>query len=298
MQDAFLVIDKSPGLTSQRVVAKVKKLLGCRRIGHTGTLDPLATGVLPLALNRATRLIQFLDEAEKVYSGEIELGVESDTLDRDGEITAARPLPSSLDERRLVELMSGFLGRQTQTVPVYSAIKRGGRPLYDYARAGQAIEPPRREVEIKSFTLLSWQPPLLAFRVICSRGTYVRSLAAELGRQAGCGGRIWSLRRERSGPFSLDGALTLSQLEEMVPGARPLPWLGLRQSLAQLPGISAAELSTRIAHGVCPRLEDLPAAAALAPGTRFLLLDSEVRLLAVAERRAEGLTLLRVLSRT
>ncbi len=223
VDDVFLVVDKPQGLTSQQVVARVKRQLKCRKVGHTGTLDPLATGVLPLALNRATRLIQYLDESRKVYSGEIELGVESDTLDRDGEIIAQHTGTLDYSERKIADVFERYLGSVTQVPPVYSAIKSKGRPLYSYARSGIEVTPPERQVEIESFTLLSYKPPLVEFRVVCSKGTYVRSLAADIGRDLGCGARIWSLRREASGPFLLDQAISLDELLEKASAHEQLP---------------------------------------------------------------------------
>ena len=223
IDDVFLVVDKPRGLTSQQVVAQVKRRLGCRKVGHTGTLDPLATGVLPLALNRATRLIQYLDESRKVYSGEIELGIETDTLDRDGEIVARHEGPLECSEKEIAEIFKRYHGQVTQVAPIYSAIKSKGRPLYSYARAGVEVTPPERQVEINSFTLLSYKPPLVAFRVICSKGTYVRSLAADVGRDLGCGARIWSLRRKVSGPFTLNQAIPLDELLRKIDTGETAP---------------------------------------------------------------------------
>jgi tRNA pseudouridine55 synthase len=256
----FLVIDKPEGLTSQRVVGKIKRLLGCRKVGHTGTLDPLATGVLPIALSRATRLIQYLDESRKVYSGEIELGVESDTLDRDGEVVARHSGPLDFSEEKIAAVFAAYIGRITQVAPVYSAIKQKGKPLYAYARAGVEVKPPEREIEIDSFTLLSYKPPLVAFRVVCSRGTYVRSLAADVGRDLGCGGRIWSLRREASGSFNLNQAITLAALEELVAAGGKAPLLSPFKVLEHLPRLLVSDdiLINKIAHGMALPLAELP----------------------------------------
>ncbi len=286
----FLVIDKPEGLSSQRVVGKIKRLLGCRKVGHTGTLDPLATGVLPIALNRATRLIQYLDESRKIYSGEIELGVESDTLDRDGEIVARNSGPLDFTAAEIAAVFAGYSGRITQVAPVYSAIKQQGKPLYAYARAGVEVKPPEREIEIFSFTLLAYKPPLVAFRVVCSRGTYVRSLAADVGRDLGCGGRIWSLRREASGGFNLGQALTLTALEDLVAGGGLTPLLSPLEVLGHLPRllISEDKLKDKIAHGRALSLTELPGVdlsvltGIAASGVEILLLDDTDNLLALA----------------
>lgn len=287
IKDAFLVIDKPEGLTSQQVVARVKRLLKGRRVGHTGTLDPLATGVLPIACNRATRLIQFLDEGRKVYTGEIEFGVESDTLDRDGTVVCRHPGPLDLTPAAIAAAFAGFTGVITQVPPLYSAIKSRGKPLYAYARAGIEVEVPERRVEIFSFELLGYELPKAAFRVVCSKGTYVRSLAADVGRQLGCGGRIWSLRREASGPFSLAAAVALEKLAELVAAGGPLPWLEPAAVLGHLPKLQLTNpgLVTMATHGRSLPLAELSGAgeiSATADGEPLVLFDTDRRLLAIA----------------
>jgi tRNA pseudouridine55 synthase len=291
IDDAFLIVDKPQGLTSQQVVARVKRRLKCRKVGHTGTLDPLATGVLPLALNRATRLIQYLDESRKIYSGEIELGIESDTLDRDGEIVARHDGPLTCSEQEIAEVFKRYLGRQTQVAPIYSAIKRQGKPLYAYARAGVEVTPPERQVEIDSFTLLSYKPPLVAFRVVCSKGTYVRSLAADVGRDLGCGARIWSLRREASGPFRLDQAIPLDELLDKIDAGESLPMLAPLEVLTHLPRlvIREAEIKEQIAHGMAVSLSEISASSAeLETEEEIALIDEAGSLLALARLSLEG----------
>ena len=288
-ETGFLVVDKPEGLTSQRVVGKIKRLLSCRKVGHTGTLDPLATGVLPVALNRATRLIQYLDESRKIYSGEIELGVESDTLDRDGEVVARFSGPLDFTEAEIAAVLAGYIGQITQVAPVYSAIKQQGKPLYAYARAGVEVKPPEREIEILSFTLLAYKPPLVEFRVVCSRGTYVRSLAADVGRDLGCGGRIWSLRREASGSFNLDQAVTLAELETIVADSGKIPLLSPLAALEHLPRLHILDenLKDKIAHGIALDLSELPDLGAvglteIGPDIEILLVDAADNLLALA----------------
>ncbi|MBN2707317.1 MAG: tRNA pseudouridine(55) synthase TruB [Deltaproteobacteria bacterium] len=303
-EDAFLVLDKPTGLTSQQVVARVKRLLGCRKVGHTGTLDPLATGVLPLALNRATRLIQYLDESRKVYSGEIEFGVETDTLDRDGQITARFTGRLDFSASRIAEVFARYHGLLLQTAPLYSAIKTKGRPLYAYARSGIAVEVPERRIEIDDFELLSWNPPLATFRVCCSRGTYVRSLAADVGRDLGCGARIWSLCREASGPFTLERATSLPDLTEMVSAGQVLPLLAPEQALNHLPRlrIEDEESLRDITHGL-PLVREavrVRIPSRWSADQQVLLLDKTDSVLALArlEKKPENmqLRLLRVMS--
>jgi len=238
---------------------------------------------------RATRLIQYLDESRKVYSGEIELGVESDTLDRDGTVVARHSGPLDFDENKIAQVFAAYSGRITQIAPVYSAIKQQGKPLYAYARAGVEIKPPEREIEIDSFTLLSYKPPLAEFRVVCSRGTYVRSLAADVGRDLGCGGRIWSLRREASGSFNLDQAVTPAALEELVVNGGKAPLLSPVAVLAHLPRfpISDLKLQDKIAHGMALRLTELPSSSSadlikIGSDVEILLVDTADNLLALA----------------
>ncbi len=298
-RDGFLVVDKPEGMTSQQVVARIKRRLRCRKVGHTGTLDPLATGVLPIAVNRATRLIQFLDEGRKVYSGEIELGVESDTLDRDGTVIRRHDGPLDFSRGEIEAVFAGYLGEIVQVPPLYSAIKHRGRPLYAYARAGIEVEIPERRVEIFSFELLACEPPRLAFRVVCSKGTYVRSLAADIGRDLGCGALIWSLRREASGPFTLEQAVTLARFEELVEAGGEPPWRSPLEALDHLPKLTVADpqFVTMVGHG-----RSLPASRLKVPeledGERVLLVDAAGDFLALAafDSAVAGLRMLRVMT--
>ncbi len=300
VEDGFLVIDKPEGLTSQQVVARVKRLLKCRKVGHTGTLDPLATGVLPIACNRATRLIQFLDESRKVYTGEIEFGIETDTLDRDGATVRRHPGRLTITPAAIRTVFARFLGEITQVPPLYSAIKSRGKPLYAYARAGLEVEIPERRVTIYSFELLSCDLPRAAFRVVCSKGTYVRSLAADVGRELGCGGCIWSLRREASGPFGLDQAVSLTGLEERLAAGKELPWLAPLALLGHLPRLRLDDsgLVKMVTHGRSLSLESLPTGfPATGDGELSVLVDNAGRLLAVAacDGAASRLRMVRVM---
>jgi len=209
----FLVIDKPVGISSHDVVNRVRRALGTKKVGHTGTLDPFATGVLPIAVGEGTKAIQFLDEGEKEYEAVICLGVATDTLDHTG-TTLATVDPSQVGREQLVESMKALTGVITQLPPMFSAIKQGGQPLYKLARKGIEVERSTRQVTIYSFELLSFENPLARVRVRCSRGTYVRTLADDLGRLLGYGACLTELRRTMSGPFSLSSALTLDQLAE------------------------------------------------------------------------------------
>ena len=207
------MVDKPAGMTSHDVVDLARRALGTRRIGHLGTLDPQATGVLPLAVREATKLISFLENTGKSYVGVVHLGAETDTLDGDGEIVSRYEgeLPSEDAIRRALE---GFLGDIEQVPPMYSAVKRGGVPLHKLARKGEEVEREPKKIRIDRIEVLRYQAPELEIRVDCSAGTYVRTLAADLGQVLGCGGYLAALRRERSGPFDATMAVKAETLTE------------------------------------------------------------------------------------
>jgi len=210
--NGFLVIDKPAGITSHDVVSRVRRILGTRKVGHTGTLDPFATGVLPVAVNDGTKAIPFLDEGIKCYEALMQLGVATDTLDMTGKVLSECDY-SSVSEQRLLDIFKSFTGPIFQIPPMYSAIKQGGQPLYKLARMGQEVERAARPVSIHSIELLSFTPPFVSIRVTCSKGTYVRTLADDIGAMAGCGAALKELRRTASGPFEISAAHTLEELE-------------------------------------------------------------------------------------
>lgn len=209
----LLIIDKPAGWTSHDVVARVRRLTGQRKTGHAGTLDPAATGVLPVALGMATRGIEYLSEASKTYLAEVTFGIETDSLDIDGTVTGVAPVPQ-MTTGDLDRLLEGFRGPQQQLPPMHAAIKVGGRKLYELARAGISIEVPARAITIHELTLVNWEPPVATLLVDCSKGTYIRSLARDLGAAAGCGAYLSNLIRTRTGPFHLCEAWTLEQLAD------------------------------------------------------------------------------------
>ena len=213
MVNGFLVIDKPVGISSHDVVNRVRRALGTKKVGHTGTLDPFATGVLPIAVGEGTKAIQFLDEGEKQYEATICLGLSTDTLDHTG-TTLATADPSGVGIEQLLQSMQTLTGEIKQIPPMYSALKQGGQPLYKLARKGIEVERPSRQVTIYRFELISFENPLARVMVRCSRGTYVRTLADDLGRLLGCGACLTELRRTISGPFNLSSALTLDQLAD------------------------------------------------------------------------------------
>jgi tRNA pseudouridine55 synthase len=211
--DGILNLDKPRGRTSFGVVALVSRLSGERRVGHAGTLDPEATGVLPVCLGQGTRLVEFLAGANKVYRAEIELGISTDTYDAAGKVTW-RGDASSLTREQVESAVASFIGFIDQTPPKYSAIKHQGIPLYRWARAGVEVPRKARRVEIYRLDVVDWQLPLLTVEVECSKGTYIRSLAHDLGQKLECGAHLRNLARLKSGPFFISDAITISRLEE------------------------------------------------------------------------------------
>jgi tRNA pseudouridine55 synthase len=205
-----LHIDKPAGITSHDVVATLRRLSGIRRIGHAGTLDPLATGALLVCIGRATRLSEYLIGQDKRYRTTIRLGQETNTYDAEGEITAEKPV--AVDEPAIQAALNHFRGPIAQLPPMFSAIKKDGQPLYKLARQGVEIERPTREVTIYELTLISWTSPDLELDILCSSGTYIRSIAHDLGQLLGCGGHITALRRTAIGQFSIDTAVPLASL--------------------------------------------------------------------------------------
>jgi tRNA pseudouridine55 synthase len=215
-QDRFhglLIIDKPAGWTSHDVVGRVRRLLGQRSVGHAGTLDPAATGVLPVAVGSALRALEFLSDATKSYRAEITLGLTTDALDIEGHVTRTCDVPQ-LDEATIRELVASFVGAIEQVPPVFSAIKIDGTPLYERARRGDHVEPPKRQVTIHGIGLVDWQSPVLTVDIDCSKGFYVRSFARDLGERAGTCAYLSNLIRTRVGSFDLSDAWTLAELAE------------------------------------------------------------------------------------
>jgi tRNA pseudouridine55 synthase len=211
--DGILNINKPAGKTSFEVVALVRRLSGERRVGHGGTLDPEATGVLPIGLGRGTRVTAFLAEESKVYQAQVELGTATDTYDASGKITCTGDV-STVTREQVEAALASFRGLIEQIPPLYSALKYQGQPLYRLARAGIEVPRPPRKVNIFRLELLHFELPLLTLEVTCSKGTYIRSLAHDLGQALGCGAHLKSLVRLKSGPFHLSEAVSLPQLED------------------------------------------------------------------------------------
>jgi tRNA pseudouridine55 synthase len=215
MIDGILNIHKDLGMTSHDVVARVRKLLRQKRVGHTGTLDPMASGVLPICVGQATRVAEYLSESGKTYQAEITFGIVTDTYDAEGTVIRTGNT-DTLTREQIEHLLPRFLGPQLQVPPLYSAIKIQGQPAYKHARAGETLILEPRPVEISRLRIIDWQHPTLTIEVECSKGTYIRSLAYDLGEALGCGAYLTALVRTRSGPFSIEQSLTLAQLADAI----------------------------------------------------------------------------------
>jgi tRNA pseudouridine55 synthase len=241
MIDGLLVIDKPAGLTSHDVVQRVRRWAKQRRVGHLGTLDPLATGVLPIALGEATKLSQLLTLGEKGYHGTIRLGVETATYDGEGEVTARSDGPWP-DRETVDKALERFRGEIMQTPPPYSAVKLGGEAAYRLARRGEEVELEPRPVTFQRLDLVSYDPPDLEIEVACSAGTYLRSLAHDLGGELGTFGHLARLVRTRSGPFTLEQAIPLDDLDQLDQ-SRLIP-------MAAATGLPTYEVDARTARRV------------------------------------------------
>jgi tRNA pseudouridine55 synthase len=284
IDDVVLVVDKPLGLTSFDVVRRVRRAARVKRVGHGGTLDPLASGVLPICLGEATKLAQFLLDADKEYAFTMCFGVETETDDAAGAATA-RNDATGVDAAAVERALAGFRGSITQVPPVYSALKRAGRPLYDYARAGEAVTPEARTVVVHALELLAFHgPDAVELRLRCSKGTYVRALARDLGRVLGPGAHVTALRRTRSGPFALADAQPLDEVVAALSGgevARLRP-VGLAAALGHL--------DQRVVSGAMAR--DVRVGRRIPwefdVQGRLCLLDDQGQLVAVSEPRPDG----------
>lgn len=210
--NGIVIIDKPAGWTSQDVTARLRRVFGTRRIGHGGTLDPMATGVLPVFVGRATRGVEFFEHAEKTYETELFLGVATDTEDTTGTVLTCREV--SVTQEQLTEVLERFRGEIMQIPPMYSALKVNGQKLCDLARKGRQVERQPRPVTIHELTLLSREGDTLRLRVRCSKGTYIRTLCADIGEALGCGGCMQALRRTQAGEYTIAEAVPLQQLLE------------------------------------------------------------------------------------
>jgi tRNA pseudouridine55 synthase len=290
-EDGVLIIDKPEGLTSHDVVARVRKILGTRRVGHAGTLDPFATGVLVVCVNRATRLARFLTGDDKEYVATMRLGFATDTGDLTGApktpVTDARHITSN----KVQETFTHFLGPVKQIPPMYSAKKVGGVKLYEMARRGEEIERAPIAVEIKKLELLNAAGDEFSFRVVCSSGTYIRALAEDIGSVLGVGAHLTRLQRTRSGRCSLEEALTLEELADLAQSGRPdrVTMIPMAEAIAMPAVIVSSENRKRLSHGRSIEhqggLAEYPGegAESYADGALAKLCDKKNQLIAIAE---------------
>lgn len=243
-----LLLDKSDGMSSNDALIKAKRLLNAQKAGHTGTLDPFATGLLPLCFGEATKFSQDLLEADKTYETEVHLGVSTSTGDTEGEVIAQHAVVCNKDQ--VEQVLQQFRGPIDQVPPMHSALKRDGKPLYEYARAGITLEREARRVNILELTLLDYEAPIVRLRVRCSKGTYIRVLGEDIGQALGCGAHLRSLRRTSVGTLTLDGALTLQQFEKIPDVERPLNLAPVDALLSTFPMVQLGDaLADRFMHG-------------------------------------------------
>ena len=288
LMDGVLVIDKPEGISSSDVCLRVKRALQARKAGHLGTLDPLATGVLPVCLNQATKLVQFLMHQNKVYEAEMELGAETDTQDCQGTVVRQAALDGITPERVMAALGT-FRGCQQQLPPMYSALKRNGVPLYRLARRGEQVERPARSITIDRLVVDAIMLPRVRIHVACSAGTYIRTLCHDIGRALGCGAHMTALRRVRSGPFAIADAVPLADI--LAEGGREMVrqrLIGNTAALAGLPSVTVDDATARrVRNGaqICDGdIVDMQHRD-LAPGTPLCVLDPDRALVAVAQLR-------------
>jgi tRNA pseudouridine55 synthase len=245
-----IILDKPADMSSARAVSKVKKLLGAKKVGHTGTLDPFATGVLLCCINQATRLARFFLQGDKTYQAVLRLGVETDTQDATGRVIASSAVPA-IEPDHLTAIIKGFEGRQLQLPPVYAALKHEGTPIYKLARQGRPIQKPARPITVAAIRITAVDLPDVAFEVTCSSGTYVRALCSDIGRALGCGGHLKQLRRTINGGFAIEQAVTLDDLERMADGSgRDAVLIRMDTALDSMPTfVAGSETLQRVVQG-------------------------------------------------
>lgn len=280
MLDGVLLLDKPIGLSSNDALIRAKRLYLAKKAGHTGTLDPLATGLLPLCFGEATKFSQDLLEADKTYEATMRLGIRTTTGDAEGEALETREVAA--DRAAVEAVLPRFLGEIVQVPPMYSALKRDGKPLYEYARAGQTVEREGRQVTIHALDLLACELPDVTFRVTCSKGTYVRTLAEDIGEALGCGAHLVALRRTGVGALTLEHAVTLDALSD-APAAERDAWLqpvdALLSTFARV--TLDADEAKRFRHGQRLRLA-VTHAIDVDEGARVRVYDEADQLLGVA----------------
>jgi len=281
--DGVLIINKTAGMTSHDVCAAVKRRFGFRKVGHTGTLDPLATGVLPVCVNEATKLVQFLMQTDKEYCCTMRLGVTTDTHDADGRVLArCADMPHDPDDIR--RALHAFRGEILQTPPMFSALKHRGTPLYKLARAGMTVDRQERRITVSGIELVALQVPDVVFRVVCSSGTYVRTLCHDIGQRLGCGAHMTGLERIRSGSFHCSRSVTLEELDALPRDrALALHMIPIRAALSGLAEVVVGgDVERKLRTGAPVTRGDLCGCAQPAPAdSPFKVLSRTGQLIAV-----------------
>jgi tRNA pseudouridine55 synthase len=285
MPSGLLLVDKPEGPTSAHVVERVKRILGAKKVGHLGTLDPFASGLLPLGIDDGTKIAEIFLTAQKSYRGVIALGVETDTQDSTGKVIETREVPA-LADAELEKLRRAFTGTLMQTPPMFSALKKDGVRLYRLARKGQTVDRAPREIKVESLRLWTLGASELGFEVTCSKGTYIRTLAADMGQSLGCGAHLKILRRLTCGHLSVENAISLDDIEN-AKARGEVPLLSLNEALSQLRAVSLDS------HGVSSlrmgRQEVLAGLGAPKEGEKIVrLLDAEKNLVALANWNDEA----------
>ncbi len=245
--NGVLIVNKPAGISSNKCLQIAKRLLNADKAGHTGSLDPLACGVLPLCFGEATKVAQYLLDSDKTYRTIVQLGIKTVSGDRDGAVTQTREVPE-FSKDSILAVLDEFKGTITQQPSIYSALKQNGVPLYKLARAGKEIIPKFREISIHELDLLRWERPELELRVRCSKGSYIRTLAEDIGEKLGTGAHVIFLQREAAGPFDLSNSITLEQLESIVTTGAALPanvLLPVDLPLQHLPALHLNQAETR-----------------------------------------------------
>jgi len=255
----ILLCEKSYGISSHKTINQLRQIMGQKKIGHTGTLDPRATGLLVLCLGRATKIAQFLSDFDKSYDATVRLGQSSPTYDSEGISPDDKPQPvPDLSENDINEILDKFRGRIKQKVPPFSAVKVNGEKLYKLARRGENVELPEKDIEIKNIELVGIKLPEINLRIDCSKGTYIRTLAHDIGREIGCGAYLSALVRTRIGPYKLEDALSVNQIKHYRDAGKLKGQIRPIESVLQFPWLKVhEEFSPHILTGRPPRLKDI-----------------------------------------
>lgn len=284
--NGLLIVDKHANITSAKAVAIVKKMCGVRKVGHAGTLDPFATGVLICCINKATKLATFLLRGSKTYEGVLNVGVETDTQDSTGEVISTCDT-AGISEEEIKRVFEEFVGVTEQVPPVYSALKHKGVPLHKLARSGRAVVKPPRQIHVSRIEITKIELPLIYFEISCSAGTYVRALCSDIGKRLGCGGHLKALKRIESSGFTIQDAITLSELEVLaasgdMPGIITDRIIGMTDALPDMPEICVNKvIENKILNGNPLNIKELELDQIYDRKGLFKAVDANRNLLAV-----------------